>query len=304
MTKLKIILSLLIFSVTAVLTACGGSNNSSATNNSAASAPMPKTANTAVLRTAAQPILPTTVAGNGDANALTSMPKSATAGLAESPDATSINVLVVYPPSVTAAVQDIDGFITLAVAETNQAYINSGINIQMNLVNSAEIDYSEEGQAFGTLLNDLPYLAEVGALRENAAADVVVMLTTKNDYCGMAYVLPPSAYATAVVNYRCATGYYSFAHEIGHIQGAEHNVEDAGPTTFPYGHGYQNTATSPPWRTIMSYPCLTTNCPRLQYFSNPNINYNGLAMGTPSTNNNARVLNETAARIADFRNQL
>ena len=307
MTMLKTILTPLIFTISLMLTACGGggvSYDNTVATTSAATTSVSTTAHVVTFSSAAHAILPTAMPVAGSAVTSTSMTKLASSSVTQSANATDINVLVVYPPSVTAAVSDVNGLITLAVAETNQAYQNSGVNIRMNLVNSAEIDYTEEGQAFGTLLEDLPYLAEVGSLREAAAADVVVMLTTKNDYCGLAYILPPSAYATAVVNYRCATGYYSFAHEIGHIQGAQHNVEDAGYAPFAYAHGHRNTATSPPWRTIMSYPCPTTNCPRLPYFSNSDINYNGLAMGTPSTNNNARVLNETAARIADFRNQL
>ena len=210
-------------------------------------------------------------------------------------------MLVVYPPTVATATPDIAGLITLAVAETNQAYLNSGIHIRLNLVDTMQTTYSEVGKSIAQLLNDLVTLADVTNRRDRVKADIVIMLTTASDYCGSAYINPPPNFAMGVVNYRCATGYYSFAHEIGHIQGAEHNVEDAGTSVFPYGYGYRNTATSPPWRTIMSYPCPTTNCPRLQYFSNPNVNYNGIAMGTPSTNNNARVLNETAARVAEFR---
>ena len=300
MAKIRTMLTLPIFSLSVLLTACGGSDT-----NTAPAAPTATTAPAAILPTAARANM--SMPSSAIRPAVTSVlrPDSAIANVAEITDKTGINVLVVYPPSVTAAVPDVGGLITLAVAETNQAYVNSGINIQLNLANSAEINYSEEGQGFATLLGDLPFLSEVASLRANAGADIVVMLTTNNQYCGIAYLLPPSANAMAVVNYRCATGYYSFAHEIGHLQGAMHNVEDNGGTSvFSYGNGYRNIATSPAWRTIMSYSCPTTNCPRLQYFSNPNINYNGLAMGTPSTSDNARVLNETAARIADFRNQL
>ena len=196
---------------------------------------------------------------------------------------------------------DIGSLITLAVAETNQAYINSGINIHMNLVSSAQITYSEVGKTYETMVSELISLPDVATLRDNVKADVVVMLSTNGSYCGMAYQYGGAAFAMSVVNYSCATGYYSFAHEIGHIQGASHNVENSGGASFAYGYGYRNIATSPAWRTIMSYGCSTVACPRLQYFSNPNINYNGLAMGTPSTNDNARVLNETAATVAGFR---
>ena len=51
----------------------------------------------------------------------------------------------------------------------------------------------------------------------------------------------------------------------------------------------------------MAYDC-SPSCPRLQYWSNPDVSYNGVAMGTIATNNNARVLNTTAATVATFRN--
>ena len=57
--------------------------------------------------------------------------------------------------------------------------------------------------------------------------------------------------AYAVVGQNCATGYYSFGHEIGHLQGARHNPEADGLTLpFAYGHGFQNNV-APRWRTIM-----------------------------------------------------
>lgn len=213
----------------------------------------------------------------------------------------TIDVLVVYPSTVSSAVTDVASLITLAVAETNQAYINSGIDIHMNLVGSAQTTYSETGKTFDTMLSDLKTLSDVTTLRDSVKADVVVMLTTNSAYCGEAYQYGGASYAFGVVSYSCATGYYSFAHEIGHMQGANHNVEDATNDSFAYGHGYRQTATSPAWRTIMSYKCPTVTCPRLQYFSNPNLNYNGLAMGTPSANDNARVLNETRGTVAGYR---
>ena len=47
--------------------------------------------------------------------------------------------------------------------------------------------------------------------------------------------------AFAIVDYDCATGYYSFGHELGHLQGARHDPNnDPTSTPFAYGHGYQD----------------------------------------------------------------
>jgi hypothetical protein len=85
------------------------------------------------------------------------------------------------------------------------------------------------------------------------------------------------------------------------VAGAEqvaHPEEDSSTTPFAYGHGYLSPNRD--WRTIMAYPC-TNGCPRLNYWSNPLKTRNGVAMGTSTKSNNARVLNERAAVLAAFR---
>ena len=51
----------------------------------------------------------------------------------------------------------------------------------------------------------------------------------------------------------------------------------------------------------MAYACSNANCTRINYWSNPNKTYGGVAMGTSTKNDNARVLNTTRATIAGFR---
>jgi hypothetical protein len=212
-----------------------------------------------------------------------------------------IDVMVPYTPSARTAVADIAATIQLAVAEANQSYVNSGINIKLNLVSSFELSYSEAGKTYDTILADFVADPTVNAKRNSSNADLSAAIINQTDYCGLADTIRADAStAFALVHYDCATGYYSFAHELGHLQGARHN-ESNDPTTtpFPYGHGLQHLV-APAWRTIMAYDC-PGGCPRLQYWSNPDITYNGIPMGTAGTNNNARVLNETALDVAAFR---
>ena len=51
----------------------------------------------------------------------------------------------------------------------------------------------------------------------------------------------------------------------------------------------------------MSYGSAFNNCPRLLLWSNPNITYNGEAVGTSSLNNNSLVWNIRYSDIASFR---
>jgi len=219
----------------------------------------------------------------------------------------SISVIVAYTQSARDSVADIDATIQLAVTEANQAYANSGINIQLNLVGTFLFSYTESGKTFDTILADFAGNADVNTRRNNAGADLAALIINQSDFCGLAdAILANLCNAFAIVHYSCATGYYSFAHELGHLMGARHDeIHDPTTTPFPYGHGYEHNSTTQPFRTVMAYRCNTGNCePRVQYFSNPNVNYAGVATGTAATNDNARVLNGTAGTIAAFWNPL
>jgi hypothetical protein len=219
---------------------------------------------------------------------------------------TVINVMVHYTPASAAASGDINGLIDLAVAESNVGYDNSNVAIDLVLVHKSQVTYTESG-SFSTDLaryrttND-GYMDGVHATRDSVGADVGLLVIDNASACGLASSIGSTA-ATAFSSayWDCITGYYSFAHEIGHLQSARHDPKND-PTTTPYawGHGYQYTK-SPSWRTIMAYNCAGAGCPRLNFWSNPNVLYNGQPMGTTTKNNNARVLNDTRATVAAFR---
>ncbi|MCH1930963.1 M12 family metallo-peptidase [Shewanella sp. A25] len=215
---------------------------------------------------------------------------------------TRIDVLVAYTPAAKAEVTDMLAIIQLAVAESNRSYQISGVRIRLNLVDSFEVSYSEGSNSYARMVDDFANMNLVKTRRDNSGADIAVMIVKQPDYCGRAMDIKANAStAFAVVNYSCATGYYSFAHEIGHLQGARHDPDTDGSTSpYPYGHGFRHTSLPPSWRTIMAYNC-ASYCPRLQYWSNPNVSYNGIATGTSSTSDNARVLNGTASTVAAFR---
>jgi hypothetical protein len=219
---------------------------------------------------------------------------------------TVIRVMVNYTAAAAAAAGNISSLIDLAVAESNQGYTNSGVTITVQLANKSQVTYTESGN-FNTDLTRYRntadgYMDSIHTTRNSTTADVGVLLINNTQYCGLASGIGSTASTAFVAVYwDCATGYYSFAHEIGHLQSARHDPAND-PTTTPYawGHGYQYTASTPRWRTIMAYDC-STGCTRLNYWSNPTKLYNGHAMGTTATNNNSRVLNDTRATVAAFR---
>jgi len=215
-----------------------------------------------------------------------------------------IRVLVAYTPSAASNVGDIVGMINLAVAETNQGYSNSGVNITMQLAATVSTTYTESG-SFSTDLSRFRgttdgYMDSIHTTRNSSAADVGVLIINNSSACGLASGIGSTAStAFAAVHYSCATGYYSFGHEIGHLQSARHDpATDPTTTPYAYGHGYRSPTSA--WRTIMAYNC-TSGCPRINYWSNPAKTYGGQAMGTTSVSHNQRVLNNTAATVAAFR---
>lgn len=215
-----------------------------------------------------------------------------------------IRVLVAYTPSAKNAVGDMTGLINLAVAETNQGYTNSGVAITMQLASTVAVTYTESG-SFSTDLSRFRgttdgYMDSIHTTRNSTTADVGVLIINNSSSCGLASGIGSSAStAFAAVHYSCATGYYSFGHEVGHLQSARHDpATDPSTTPYAYGHGYRSPTSA--WRTIMAYAC-SNNCPRINYWSNPAKTYNSQAMGTTATSHNQRVLNNTAATVAAFR---
>jgi hypothetical protein len=193
--------------------------------------------------------------------------------------------------------------IELAIAESNQGYANSNVGIRLELASYGTTTYIESG-SFSTDLARFRgtsdgYMDSIHATRNSTAADVGMIVLNNSSSCGLASGIGSTAStAFASVYWDCATGYYSFAHEIGHLQSARHDPA-ADPSTSPYsyGHGYRYGNS---WRTIMAYNC-SANCPRLNYWSNPDVLYGGVPMGTASASHNQRVLVNTKATVAAFR---
>lgn len=232
---------------------------------------------------------------------------------------TVIDVMVAYSDDARSAVGGtaaMQALIDLAIAETNQAYTQSLVVPQLRLVHTQEMSYTESGN-LETDLNCLTEpnddcLSNIHTLRDTHKADLVSFwVKNGGNYCGIAWLMDPISPAFAdwgysVVDKDCATGNYTFAHELGHNMGLNHDIYvDPRTTPYPHAHGYADPANG--WRTIMAYNSVCQaqgkNCQRLQYFSNPNILKNGASMGDASTADNHRVLNDVAYTVANFRQQ-
>jgi len=229
-------------------------------------------------------------------------------------DGSTIDIMVVYT-AAAAAGGNIAAEIQLAIDETNQSYDNSGINSNMSLVHTAQVTYTESGNILtdrNRLQNKTDgYMDNVHALRDTYGADMVTLwVANGGGYCGIAYIM--TTVSTSFENYgfqvtarNCATGYYSFGHEFGHIQSARHDwyVDPTNNSPYTYNHGYVDPGKA--WRTIMAYSNDCSGCTRIQYWSNPDVLYGGEPMGVPEGTyhaaDNRKTLNNTAWTVANFR---
>ena len=199
----------------------------------------------------------------------------------------------------------IEGIITLAVAETNRAFELSGVATKLRLVkthfDASFNDYTNSWEDTLTYLHDngdgeLDY---VHAMRDQYGADFVSMLVDSPEYCGIGYQpsTPTAGDAFSLTQWSCATGYYSFAHELGHNMGCSHDIRNAGDSGGS-NYGYQDTKSM--FRSILAYDCKSKSCPRIQYFSSPKLRYNGRTVGSTRANNVAQINNNLSA-FANFR---
>lgn len=222
---------------------------------------------------------------------------------------TTVDVLVAYSAAARSAqggTASMLALINTAISESNSAYENSGVNLTLRLVHTMEVSEAESGN-FSTELSRLRidgdgFYDSVHDARDLYGADVVVLIQNSGNACGIGYLLslssPNAGYGFSVTARNCATGYYSFSHEIGHNMGLHHDPANAGAgAAYSYSYGHRFGPTGNEYRTIMAYAPGT----RVRHFSNPQVNYSGYATGVHNAADNTRTLNQTGKLVAAYR---
>jgi len=197
--------------------------------------------------------------------------------------------------------------IDLAVEETNTAYEISGANTELLLVHAYRHP-TYTASSFNGALDDVTdnTVDGVHENREQYGADIVALIIDDPQYCGIAWLGPSKNLMYSVTAWNCATGYYSFGHEIGHNLGLQH---DRG-TQFAcsnsgYNFGYRDTNGG--FRSILAYSCAQGqcdnnpggSCTRIIRFSNPNSGWQGSPVGN-AENDNVRKINDVRATVAAY----
>lgn len=223
-----------------------------------------------------------------------------------SDDGSLIDLMVVYTPAARAAAGGtaaMQSLLELGVAETNQAYAQSGVSQRLFLAHTAEVAYTEVDDS--TDLDRLQdssdgFMDGVHALRNTYHADFV-KLVVEGAGGGLGYLQTAfnpgfESVAFSLTHRNSISPNYTFAHELGHNMGLRHDwYVDDGVTPATHAHGFTNRAGG--WRTIMSYndfcTAFGTSCTRVLYFSNPSNMYNGAPMGVASGTSSACVEGST-----------
>lgn len=208
--------------------------------------------------------------------------------------------------SITA----INNRVNLAIHQTNQALRNSDVDrcqLKIELVGVQFFDFEEGSNDMGEDIrrfrdNDLD---EVNALLDLSEADIVILMTD-GDYggtFGVAFVGPNDELPIALVETGAATtGRFTFAHEVAHLFGAQH--DDSPVPGIPHGHNFKTGNFLPcifgaRQRTILNRA--GNNDIRIQHYSNPDVEYDDKKTGKENKRDNAQQLRNTACIVAQFR---
>jgi hypothetical protein len=229
--------------------------------------------------------------------------------------------------------------IDLGFAKVQDDFANSGITARIRLVDTMEVSLpgdQDDSSLSGWQADALEQLTatqdgvmdEVHARRDEVGADLVCLVVRRGDPAstGIAYIMQgldsfiSPFFGFSVIGLSSLSDGVVMSHEIGHNFGCAHDRENA-PSggIFDYSYGFRGRApttigSSAQIRTIMAYSPGArvrrfsspdnfvqsyTNSGRTFFFEQPFAV--GIAAGEPGESNNARTINETAFKIANYR---
>jgi hypothetical protein len=249
-------------------------------------------------------------------------------------DTANIDIMILYTPAAASWSNTNDGGINNTIsnimAASQLAFDNSQTAININLVHSEQISYTESGNTQLDLYRLTfyegfdPYQLENGpswymegahTLRDQYAADIVVLLTETSDTGGLSFLLEnpngDPSYGYSIVRVQQATGDNTTAiHEIGHDMGCAHSKlqkVQPGPGLFSYSAGWRWQSDDNNYYCDLmaysngSYFADGITHTRVLYFSSPLVNYLGVATGDSTNGDNARTLREIKQIVAAYR---
>jgi len=247
---------------------------------------------------------------------------------ADSKSVADIDIMVLYTTAAKAWADglgyNIANIIAQAVATTQLAFDNSLLLMNLTMVYSQEIAYTESGSDVDVTrlaFTSDGYMDDIHQMRDDYGADFVSMLTFTDDVGGLGYLLNnyngSANTAFNVCRVQQVSYGYSFMHELGHNMGADHNeFQMASPGPNVWINWPETNEWTAGWRWLGSdnnmYCDIMTyesgfyfpdgiDAARIPYFSNPNVSYLGGPTGHPLYGDNVRSMNEIRNTLAAYR---
>ena len=237
-----------------------------------------------------------------------------------------VGVMVIYTPAAAnwanTNESSIENSIAQAMEKAQLTLDNSNTLMEMELVYSSQVSYTESGSSHTdlyALTDGTGVFAEVHDWRETYGADLVGFFTLVTDTGGLGWLLnnkfglPGTGFS--ITRVQQASWTYTHIHEMGHNMGAHHhklqNVQP-GPTIW---HNWPENVWSAGWRwqgtnnqmycDIMTYNngiyfADGIDATKVPYFSNPDISVMGFATGHAIDGDNARTVREVRHVIAAY----
>lgn len=201
---------------------------------------------------------------------------------------------------------------------TNKAYQDSGVALEVNLVDVIEVAVDRETELSSDLVLDMvagfrgdtELFSHVREQTKRLGADFTAMFRpyANDGMCGIAYLggKDDSQYiANNMISHTSLDcGDIVNAHEIGHNMGLNHSRrQDGSGHVYHYALGYGENNS---FATVMAYPDAFNTTLRLNKFSSPSLDCNGSPCGidhTDETNgaDSVLALNNRAAQIGQIR---
>ena len=261
------------------------------------------------------PLMPPPVLNKGESNFVTP-----TRGEA---DPATVDLLYVYTPAAelwaanNTGQTDIHDLITISLQKANTVMQNSGTGITYNIAYKHLTNYVEDDSSIDldriTNTND-GYMDEVHDLRNAFYADVIVFIPEVTFTGGVAWLLSnengfaQDNYAVALSRVQQSSWTYTVVHEVGHNMGCGHHAEQnvqPGPGLHSYSSGWRGTISGRKECTVMTYESGSyfddgQAHVRIPYFSSPDLQVEGVTIGS-ATENNALTLKKTKTAVAAYR---
>ncbi len=229
-----------------------------------------------------------------------------------------LDILMLYTPAAATRMGQAGWGEIGAAMQAAMDYLNLVLRNNQITVTAHMVHHQEAPAAFSGVVEPLGLLRQhrdVLDLRIEHQADLVHLFFAETPgWCGLAYLMArghtpanfwPSGYGVTTVGGGCVgiasqirDGEYggqfeTFAHEVGHNLGANHDPDNAGidpeDAVEPYAFGHHNFEPTPNVKSVMSY----NEGRQLPFFSNVRVQPEGYILGVANERENERALQRT-----------